>query len=363
MFVKRAEDIRQKLIKEKFDAVLISSVSNIFYLTGYSNFSEIEREAYLLIGSDFQYIITDGRYSEAIKKDVSHFTLFERNQQNQTEDLFILLQKKIKSLGIEEDNLTVLEHKLVKKYFKKTKHFDSSRIRKIKTLQEIKKIEKACQIGDLAFDFILKEIKLGVTEKQIAFKLENFIKEKGGEFSFPAIVAFGKNSAIPHHQTGQAILEKKDGQFVLLDFGVKFENYCSDMTRTIFFGEPSKKQKDIYETVLQAQKEAVKFLNYNIKSNKKLIAGQVDKVARDYIISKDFPSIPHSLGHGIGINVHERPNLSTNSKDELIEGMVFSIEPGIYLQDFGGVRIEDLFVLEKDQLRRITTSPKNLIKI
>ncbi len=363
MFTKRVENIKQKLHNEKFDAVLISSVSDISYLTGFTNFSKEEREAYLLIGKDFQYIITDGRYSEAVKKQVPHFTLFERNQQNKIEDLFIKIQRKIKNLGIEEDNLTVAEYKLVKKHFKKTKHFDSSGFRKIKTEDEIKKIEKACFIGDLAFEFILKEIKSGITEKQVALKLENFIKQKGAEFSFPAIVAFGANSAIPHHQTGQSILENKDGQFVLMDFGIKFENYCSDMTRTIFFGRASDKQKKIYETVLASQSRAVDFINSAIKSGKKVLTSNIDKIARDYILSQGFPTIPHSLGHGIGIDVHERPSLSTSSKDELSKGIVFSIEPGIYLPGFGGIRIEDLFVFEKDQLRPLTTSSKNRIEL
>ncbi len=374
MFTKRVENIKQKLHNEKFDAVLISSVSDISYLTGFTNFSKEEREAYLLIGKDFQYIITDGRYSEAVKKQVPHFTLFERNQQNKIEDLFIKIQRKIKNLGIEEDNLTVAEYKLVKKHFKKTKHFDSSGFRKIKTEDEIKKIEKACFIGDLAFEFILKEIKSGITEKQVALKLENFIKQKGAEFSFPAIVAFGKNSSIPHHQTGETIFglsthsstkeyRSGRGEFILLDFGVKVDNYCSDMTRTVFLGKPSEEQKTIYKIVLDAQRKAVNFINTAIKSGYKVLASKVDKAARDYILSQGFPTIPHSLGHGIGIDVHERPSLSTSSKDELSKGIVFSIEPGIYLPGFGGIRIEDLFVFEKDQLRQLTTSSKNRIEL
>lgn len=204
MFVTRLKNIRENLKERKLDAVFISSVSNITYLTGYANFSKEEREAYLIIGNNLQYIITDGRYTHAIKKQVPHFELFERSHQTPTEQLFKKLKNQIKILGIEEDNLTVLEAKLVKKHFKTTKHFKLNR--SIKTPDEIKKIKKACKIGDLAFEYILKQIKIGVTEKEIANKLEDFIKGQGGEFSFPAIVAFGKNSAIPHHQTGQTVL-------------------------------------------------------------------------------------------------------------------------------------------------------------
>ncbi|MBI2334310.1 M24 family metallopeptidase, partial [Candidatus Daviesbacteria bacterium] len=170
--------------------------------------------------------------------------------------------------------------------------------------------------------------------------------------------AFGKNSSIPHHQTGDKRLTIND-KLILLDFGVKLNGYCSDMTRTIFFGKPSEKQRKIYETVLEAQKIAIRFIN----SGKKIKAKDVDKVAREYIKSMGFPDIPHSLGHGVGLEVHEHPYLSSKSKEELKEGMVFSIEPGIYIPDFGGVRIEDLFVLENRNLRQLTTSHKNLIEL
>lgn len=355
MFDKRINVLKQILVKEDLDAVLISAVSNIAYLTGYGNFSKDEREAYLIITKNEQYIITDARYAEAIKKQVPFFTLFERGYKNKTADLFKDLGKKNKSWGIEEDNLTVAEYKLIKKHFKQIKHLDVNQSRTIKTVEEIAKITEACKIGDLAFEFILKKLKLGITEKQIALELENFVKQKGAEFSFPAIVAFGQSSSIPHHQTGNNKLTGS-GQFILLDFGVKFENYCSDMTRTIFLGRPSEKQKQIYETVLTAQQKAVDF----IKSHQDIKVSDIDQAAREYIISKGFPSIPHSLGHGVGLQVHEYPHLSPKSKEILKEGMVFSIEPGIYLPNFGGVRIEDLYVYQKNGLKKITNSSSQL---
>lgn len=365
MFDKRIKKLKVKISEEKLDAVFISAVSSIEYLTGYSNFSKDEREAYLFIGGDFQYIITDGRYSEAIKRELAHFTLFERGHKKGTEDLFKKHKIEIKNLGIEEDNLTVSEYKIIKKHFKNLKHFEVSNLRSIKDRWEIEKIKKACELGDKAFNYIIKKIKIGVSEKQIAHELEKFIKENGAEFSFPAIVAFGKNSSIPHHQTGNTRMgpessSGREGLFILLDFGIKFENYCSDMTRTIFFGKPDSKQKKIYETVLKAQQEAVKFIDSSIKAGKQLKASDVDKVARDYIISKGYPSIPHSLGHGVGLEVHEHPHISPKSKEELKIGMVFSIEPGIYIPQFGGVRIEDLYVLKKEGLEQITNASKEL---
>lgn len=164
-------------------------------------------------------------------------------------------------------------------------------------------------------------------------------------------------------QTSDDRKQKTDGQFVLLDFGIKVDNYCSDMTRTIFYGKASNKQKKIYQTVLEAQTKAADFLNQQIKSKKKVIGKEVDQVARDYIISQGFPAIPHGLGHGIGLEVHEAPRLSPKSDDEITEGMVFSIEPGIYIPGYGGVRIEDLYVVEKSGLRQLTGSSKDIIEL
>ena len=225
----------------------------------------------------------------------------------------------------------------------------------VKSSAEISKIEKACKLGDKIFDYVLKKIKLGVTEKKLAQEIKLFAKKHGTNLSFPSIVAFGANSAFPHHIPTNKKLTKN--QIVLLDFGVKLNNYCSDMTRTVFFGKANLKFKKIYNTVLESQEKAIKELNRTTK------ASEIDKIARDYIISKSYPTMPHGLGHGIGTEVHENPHLAPKSKEILKEKMVFSIEPGIYLENYGGVRIEDLVVLEKKVPRLLTHSPKNIIEI
>ena len=245
-------------LKEGLDAVLISSVSNIVYLTGYCGFSYLQREAFLVITKKENYLITDGRYSEAVS-DISGFELLEVSSTRRLEYILKYLseEKKIKKIGIDENDLSVAEYRKIRKYFKTTNLKDLQNLRAIKDSSEVKSIEKACKLGDEAFDSILKKLKLGVTEKQIAFELEFFIKREGADISFPPIVAFGTNSSIPHHQTSDKRLASrrsglKTNSIVLLDFGVKLDNYCSDMTRTIFFGKANDKFKKMYKTVLDA---------------------------------------------------------------------------------------------------------------
>lgn len=239
---------------------------------------------------------------------------------------------------------------------------------KTKTPDEILIIEKACRLTDRTFDYILPHIKPGVTEKEISLKIRKFINKNGALLSFRSIVAFGKNASEPHHKSNETKL--KNGNIVLLDFGAKVKGFCSDMTRTVFMGKASDEQKKIYRTVLAAQKKAIKFLKSSIINHKSINAYNVDKVARDYIISQGYTPMPHGLGHGIGKKVHERPKLSPKSKAFLKPGMTFTIEPGIYLpagrqgiKNFGGVRIEDTVVLEKTGLRILTKSPKEIIEL
>lgn len=368
MFNTRLKKVKEKLEKEKLDAVLISSVPNITYLTGYSNFFKEERDGFVLITKDKNYILTHSIYSKSLENKIPGFEVIEISRRDPPEKIIKDILKNGDSLGIEEHNLTAYEYRKLMKVFKNLKNYDLKIKRSIKDALEIELITKACQIGDKAFKKVLKKIKLGMSEKQLVWELENLIKKQGYDISFRTIVAFGKNAAYPHHLSGQTKLGPKsnlgrEGQFILLDFGVIFENYCSDMTRTVFFGKPDSRQKKMYETVLVAQEKAVEYINSHVKAGKDIKVSEVDKVARRHIFSKGFPSIPHSLGHGIGLEVHEHPHLSPKSREILQEGMVFSIEPGIYIPDFGGVRIEDLYVYEKSEIRQLTTSPKNLIEV
>ncbi|MBI2021280.1 aminopeptidase P family protein [Candidatus Daviesbacteria bacterium] len=357
--------VQKDLQKQKVDAVLISSVPNITYLTGYSNFKVEEREAYLFITSERNYLITHALYINEVKKLKSGFKVIEYSPNNPLKNILKKLGDKnsVKRLGLEETNLTVKEYKTIKKIFKKTKNYNLSSLRIIKNSQEIEKIKRACEIGDKAFESVLKMIKNNIAEEELAVELELFIIQQKARLSFDTIIAFDKNSEIPHHMTNFTKLEKKQGQFILFDFGVKFKDYCSDMSRTVFWGKTSQKQKTLYKTVLEAQNKAVNYISNQLKNNKKIMANQADKIARNYIKSKGYPEYPHTLGHGVGIEVHEEPIPYYKRKEELKEGMVFSIEPGIYIPGLGGVRIEDLFVIENNKLRQLTNASKKLIEL
>lgn len=366
----RLDRVRKLLSRRNLDALLVSSTANITYLTNFSNFSKDEREALLLITEKQRYLFTDGRYIKAVRKQVEGFDVIEVSSTNPLSKLVRATMRKesMKRLGFEKGDVRVEEYERFGISEIGVEQTIVEKMRMVKDEGEIEAIERARRLGDETFDHILKKIKSGISERELAFEIELFIKKKGADLSFPPIVAFGENSAIPHHKTSGQRLTTND--IVLLDFGVKVDNYCSDMTRTVFFGKASAKQRKMYRTVLEAQRRAIEYLTSKILDNKSSIvnrthvyAKDVDKIARSFITAQGYPTIPHSLGHGIGLEVHELPRLSPRSKDKLVPGMVFSIEPGIYEPGFGGVRIEDLVILEASGPRLLTNAPNELLEL
>ncbi len=347
------------------DSMLVTSSKNIFYLTGYQGFSNEEREAVILITKKNNYLLTDKRYLNELKY-LNNFKLEEISAANPLSKIIAKLAKdnNLQATGFEENNFTVSEYKKIKENLKSFKPAEVliENLREIKTKEEIKKIKQACKLSDLGFKFILSHIKENVTEQELAEKLEIYLKGKHADISFKPIIAFGKNSAIPHHLNSKIKLKK--GNIVLIDIGAKMQGYCSDMTRTVFFGSPTPKFKHIYQTVLNAQKKSAEFINLKSSvGNQKVYASDADSIAREYIVQKGFETIPHSLGHGIGMDVHEKPSLSPKSKSVLKNGMIFSIEPGIYLEGYGGIRIEDLYLLTDKRLVKITHSTSKIISL
>ncbi len=269
--------------------------------------------------------------------------------------------KRAQHIGINKRSLTVAQLERLKKLWPHAKFVDLAsaldQLRQQKTAEEVDKIQKACQITSTAFAALLKELELPKkklklkTELEAVEFLEGQFRVQGAEPAFPTIVAMGKNAAIPHHLPDNTKLTKG---FLVIDFGAKYQQYCADMTRTVYLGKPTKKEKEFYDLLLSAQQDAIKAIEENVSFQ------QLDKVARKKLgrYSKNFT---HSLGHGLGLEVHEAPTFS-DKKAKVEEGMVFTVEPGVYFPGKRGIRIEDTLVW-KGKVRMLTTSPKELITI
>lgn len=227
-------------------------------------------------------------------------------------------------------------------------------IRAVKNKKELANIVKAQRISEQVLSLALKELKSGVSEIEIAnFIKKSFIKLGAPVLSFAPIVAFGKGSADIHHEPGKTKLKK--GDIIMFDFGTTVKHYCSDMTRTYFWGEPTLKQKKVYSDVLRAMELAINKINTGEKRAK-----FIDKTARNFLAKKYKDNFQHGLGHGVGTVIHEWPNFKPKSEDVLPVGCVMTIEPGIYLKGFGGVRIEDMVLITKKGCVNLTKVPKDL---
>ena len=320
------------------------------YLTGFSS-----SFGYVISDKNGSTFYTDSRYLEAAEKLLKGSEISVKEYSSTIEQLL----SGYKQVAVPLDRIGYLSYKKLQEA--RFSIFDSSpaftKAMAVKEDYELANIKEACEIADKAFVKLLSEIKEGMTENEVAALLE-FLMRQGGASgaSFETIVGFGENSSVPHHETGNRKLHF--GDIILIDFGCKFNGYCSDCTRTILFGDDKKHDefKKAYSRVLEA----------HMLVKDKLISGmtgrEADAIARNLL--KDFGLdhlFTHSLGHGIGINIHEFPRLSTKSEDKLVNGMVFSDEPGIYLAGEYGIRIEDTVMLENDRVISLTDSDKKLI--
>lgn len=301
----------------------------------------------LLIGPKSATLFVDGRYREAAKKS-SPFPVKELSEKKLKEALVKL--KGVKRYGF-DTALTVAAHKQLKKAFVKQtlKGVDHPTlvVRAIKDRSELLLIKKSADLLWKGFVFLRRKLRTGVRECDLAREFEFYVKRLGAEaLSFEPIVAFGENSALPHHHSSTRKL--KQGDVVLLDIGVVLNGYASDMTRIVFFGPVPKQIQEIYKTVRKAHQAALDCC----KAGESVAL--LDKVARE-AMGKDEKHFIHALGHGIGLDVHEFPRVSKESGKEVIlqEGMVITIEPGIYLPGIGGIRYEDMIVITKDGYRNL----------
>ncbi len=328
------------------DALCIRNPSNLFYYTNYKN-----ADAKILFIGEKKYYFTDARYFE----EISDFSDFEIK--NIEEFLTFLAENNIKTLGT--DVLpTIKEYEILQKHGVTAVVDAESEInekRAKKTSEEIGFIQKAQEITDRTFTEILGKIQEGMTERHLERILKSTMYLWGADdLAFDPIVAFGKNTSKPHAHPTDTPLTR--GSFITLDFGAKYRNYCSDMTRTVAFGKPSDEMKKTYELVLEAQKKALDALHAGMSGK------ECDKLARDVFRRENKENFfTHSLGHSLGIDIHEKPNLSPKSDEIIGENAVTSVEPGLYFPGKFGVRIEDIVVFTKNGVNNLTNSEKSLI--
>ena len=334
----RINSIRKSLSKSDIDTAFISSKDNIRYYSGFTG-----TLAFLLITEHKSIIVTDSRYTVRAQEESPDYEIYQLKSgdnwiKNSTDQI------KSKVIGFEGNfvsfnMLNQLKERANKDLIWKDYSEQISKERVIKSKSEVEKIEAAISISDRAFNAVSKEIEVGMTEKEIAWEIEKEMRILGAEsISFDTIVASGLNGSKPHHSpTNKQI---SNGEAITIDMGAKLNGYCSDLTRTIFIGKPDEKFKKIYNIVLRSQL-------ISIETAKDGLTGEdIDKISRDIISEEGFGEyFGHSLGHGVGLEIHENPGVGPNSKNEITPGMVYTIEPGIYIDGWGGIRIEDMVLM------------------
>jgi len=377
MLQTRIEKLRKILKEKNLDGFLVSNFYNVLYLTGFKTLTDNEREAWGLITAKNIYLFTDSRYLN----DKIQMTNDKSNLNNNFLILKlitpekglikylqeIVAEEKIQKLGVEGDDLKVSELQNFVKYLENIEFVPLEKfiikIREIKDEEEIDQLRTACKIADQCLEEVVKIIRPGISEKEIAFQIEFWLKKKGYDMSFYPIVAIDKNSGVPHYDTRNGNNENvKKNSIILIDYGAKFKDYHSDMTRMIFVGRPTDEMINAYGALLKAQEQTVE----RLKTDNNPVS--IDQYCRRLIIEGSvkpgpytdyrLPSYPHSTGHGVGLQIHEFPKISFTSTDVLLPNQVVTIEPGVYLENNWGMRIEDTVLIKQNKKVEVLTKFK-----
>ena len=363
---KRVNKLRKYMCENNIDAAFVSFSHNVYYFSGFTG----GEDARLIITADKAYIITDSRYTIQVAAECKGFISEISSALNRDSIKNILENENIRTLAIENESIMLCEYRLIKSIADDTSitlvdldFFIENNLRNYKDAGELDTIRKACNIAEESFMELLDVIRPGLSEREVASELEYKMRRKGAEgVSFDTIVASGIRSSMPHATASDKIIEK--GDIVTIDFGAVYNKYCSDHTRTFFVGKPDSSGKSefdelckIYNIVLTAQNRAITGFEYGVTGK------DLDCFARDYITFYGYGEyFGHGLGHGVGLEVHENIRINKRGDTVLENGYVFSIEPGIYVNNLGGVRIEDLFTIENNKLVNLSPNiPKKLL--
>jgi len=351
----RLGKLRSQLAPKGLDGLIVSQAENRRYLSGFTGSA-----GFLLISQQKAILATDFRYVEQAQAQALGFEVVQIQGEIAKWLPQLVSELDAQKLGFEGKSISFSTYKELTDAISNAKSKISltstdglvESLRAVKDKDELGLVEKAAALADAALEYIIPKIKTGASEKEIAWEIESFLRRNGSEsMPFELIVASGPNSAMPHARpTDRAIGQ---GEPVVIDIGAKSEGYTSDITRTICLGESDGKFNRIYDIVLGAQLTAMATLQPGMTGE------QADRLARTVIEQAGYKdAFGHGLGHGVGLATHEEPRLGTNSSDILAEGMVFTIEPGIYVSGWGGVRIEDMVVLEEGKARPLTKTRK-----
>jgi Xaa-Pro aminopeptidase len=340
---------------ERFDvdAILFSDLCDIRYLCGFTG-----SEGTLLLNDTGASFLTDSRYTSQASREVSGCTVVEFREKLPA-IVSLVGEMKAVTLGFQPESLNVSSYHALQRSMPDVKLVplgpETSMLRVLKDDSEISRLARTAQIASGAFHAILPSIRPGVAEKDIALQLEFAMRTAGADDkSFDIIVASGERGALPHGRAGQKVIDT--GEFVTIDFGAVLDGYHSDETVTVAVGEPDPRLLDVYRIVKEAHDLAVDAVRPGIPLK------ELDAVARGFIARQGYGEFfGHGLGHGVGLDVHEKPVVSFRSEGSVLEGMVFTIEPGIYLPGLGGVRIEDTVCVTSNGCRLLTRVPKDLM--
>jgi len=353
LYEERFKSVQKILSSSRLDGILFSSPENIRYLCGFTG-----SDGVLVLTQKEAFFLTDSRYWTQADEEVKGSQII--HYKKKIEGIASLISDlKLRRIGFESTSLTFSLHQsLLKKLAKETDLIpleeEIKNLRAVKDAQELVLIRRAIEIASNAFLHITDRLKEGALEKEIAQEMEFFMKRKEAEdIGFDIIIASGKRSALPHGRASGKKIEK--GDFVLIDFGSGFQGYHSDQTRTLVCGKPSPEQEKVYQVVKEAHDKAIELIRPGIPIH------EVDEAARSYIRECGYGEyFGHGLGHGIGLSVHEDPAINTENKGLVQEGMVFTVEPGIYIPDWGGVRTEDMILVTPQGAEVLTYLPTGL---